>query len=139
MKQHPTFDYVIVGAGPSAMGLLYGILSSYYDTDDENASKYNANNNSSKKPMVSIAVIERGNFGGCINGGSPNGTKTSAPPTATTSNTNTKSAAPPAPLPPPPKSSSNFISRPSHWYKTAHDKHENVIHHPMLLKGNRRF
>ena len=38
------FDYVIVGAGPSAMGLLYSLLSPFQETD----------------PPFTIAVIERG-------------------------------------------------------------------------------
>jgi choline dehydrogenase len=45
MTEEKTFDYVIVGAGPSAMGLLYGLLSPYSDESD---------------PPFTIAVIERG-------------------------------------------------------------------------------
>jgi choline dehydrogenase-like flavoprotein len=41
-----TFDYVIVGAGPSAMGLLYGLLSPFRETGTV--------------PPFKIAIIERG-------------------------------------------------------------------------------
>jgi NADH dehydrogenase FAD-containing subunit len=41
-----SFDFVIVGAGPSAIGLLYGLLERY--------------NDSSEPPNFTVAVIERG-------------------------------------------------------------------------------
>ena len=44
-EEPSSFDYVIVGAGPSAMGLLYGLLSPYRD---------------GRKPPFTIAVVERG-------------------------------------------------------------------------------
>jgi choline dehydrogenase-like flavoprotein len=51
-KRH---DIVIVGAGPSAMGLVFGLLSPF----DRRFSKYN---NSTKDPPFTIAIIERGPF-----------------------------------------------------------------------------
>ena len=154
------FDYIIVGAGPSAIGLLYGILSSYYEDEEDKS----CNNN--RKPMLSIAVIERGNRNYHIenDGGSggdanneediSNSTSSSATTEITKLNKSTNSciklesrSKPSSSL----SSLSNYdfnsnsnissrsscISNPSHWYKAAHDKHENVIHHPILLKGNR--
>ncbi|KAG7362195.1 glucose-methanol-choline oxidoreductase [Nitzschia inconspicua] len=56
-----TFDYVIVGAGPSAMGILYCLLESHVDTDED----------VSGLPF-SIAVIERGE-------GPPHDTSTQSP------------------------------------------------------------
>lgn len=61
MKDHDTqlqreFDYVIVGAGPSAMGFLYGILESYATMNSQQQEQSMASADSS----ISIAVIERG-------------------------------------------------------------------------------
>jgi choline dehydrogenase-like flavoprotein len=45
VKDSETFDYVIVGAGPSAMGLLYGLLEPYKTSQDA---------------PPSVAIVERG-------------------------------------------------------------------------------
>jgi choline dehydrogenase-like flavoprotein len=101
------FDYVIVGAGPSAMGLLYGLLSTYYGSDDNDddcdttttttptscSSSPGSNESSSPRrrrrqrrlPMISIAVIERGLVGPAFLDNTPSSAasknKNSRPPT----------------------------------------------------------
>jgi choline dehydrogenase-like flavoprotein len=44
------FDYVIVGAGPSALGIVYGLLEKYSDEHQNNH----------QPPSFSIAIVERG-------------------------------------------------------------------------------
>jgi choline dehydrogenase-like flavoprotein len=52
------FDYVIVGSGPSAMGVLYGLLEDYtVDIDDETKGNPTAH---TRTPNFSIAILERG-------------------------------------------------------------------------------
>lgn len=51
-KRH---DIVIVGAGPSAMGLVFGLLSPF-------DCRFSKCNNSTKDPPFTIAIIERGPF-----------------------------------------------------------------------------
>ena len=60
------FDVIVVGTGPSAIGLLYGILSPYANHSNESV-KYSGNEtnvdktNFNRTPNFRIAVLERGN------------------------------------------------------------------------------
>jgi choline dehydrogenase-like flavoprotein len=60
-KRH---DIVIVGAGPSAMGLIFGLLSPFDHRFSKNSNDETAKNSdsSSPEPNFTIAVIERGPF-----------------------------------------------------------------------------
>ena len=148
-----TFDYVIVGTGPSAMGLLYGILESYYQ---------NTTIQEQQQP-ISIAVIERGSIVGgrsiistnvvCSSSGTNNNNNNNNE----TDITSTTNATDPSQVPSSTSSTTTTLRRskddkdsnknkllpsvllkPSHWYKAAHDSlHEYVVHYPMLLFGNR--
>ena len=56
-----SFDYVIVGAGPSAMGLLYGLLESYIKKDaSASSSSPTRRHHHHHHHCPSIAIIERG-------------------------------------------------------------------------------
>lgn len=66
-----SYDYVIVGSGPSAIGVLYGLLESFggtpswsttttVDHSDSDDTKHDAKTTPRRTPPFSVAIVERG-------------------------------------------------------------------------------
>ena len=60
MVQAYSADVVIVGGGPSAIGLLYGLLLQHIDHDDPPPDDDDDNDTKTRIPKFTIALIERG-------------------------------------------------------------------------------
>mmetsp|Transcript_58696 Transcript_58696/g.143549 ORF Transcript_58696/g.143549 Transcript_58696/m.143549 type:complete len:706 (-) Transcript_58696:1425-3542(-) len=62
LSDQQSFDYVIVGSGPSAIGLVYGLLQAHVtvNTNTRQGNKQNLGDRSSSPSPPTIAIIERG-------------------------------------------------------------------------------